>query len=480
MRPDAPVFHFGPFELNPGRHRLLRGRERVPLPDAHINLLLLFAAHAGEILSIDSLADAGWHETAVTDNNVAQAVSRLRKTLGRQDDGAPFIENVAGRGYRFAAPVDRRQPRQPAAAIDELLAPFSRFVEGRAALETLMIPAVVRARQAFEEALRQAPDHPAAHVGLANALTLLFEATRTDAEPDLAALRQAEDHARNACCLAPSSADAWSTLGMVLYRTGEAHLAIPAVRKAVTLEPDEWRHHLRLACVSWGSARLLAARQLLKIYGNLSFAHWFAATVYVARGQFADAIEDLRAGCAAQDDQRRQTERFNAVGLHLLLGLVLAARGADDEALDEIGRELACGDADHVYARECLGNCWYAIGAIHLRRGRRDEADAAFQKALTYVSAHGLAATARAVISGVSPVPPARSAAHIVDVAAATAAALACHGRHHDAARVCAEALAESAPGSAGWLLTVDPLLHATGHPDAWAQTLSLLRHRAA
>ena len=33
---------------------------------------------------------------------------------------------------------------------------------------------------------------------------------------------------------------------------------------------------------------------------------------------------------------------------------------------------------------------------------------------------------------------------------------------------------------SAGWILPVDPLIHATAHPDAWAQTLALVRHRAA
>ena len=57
---------------------------------------------------------------------------------------------------------------------------------------------------------------------------------------------------------------------------------------------------------------------------------------------------------------------------------------------------------------------------------------------------------------------------------------LALDGKHVEAARACGDALAQAEPGPAGWLLPVDPLLHATAHRDAWAQTLAALRDRAA
>jgi hypothetical protein len=53
-------------------------------------------------------------------------------------------------------------------------------------------------------------------------------------------------------------------------------------------------------------------------------------------------------------------------------------------------------------------------------------------------------------------------------------------GLHDEAARLCGDALARANPGSAGWLLPVDPLLHVTAHHEAWAQTLAILRERAA
>jgi hypothetical protein len=67
-----------------------------------------------------------------------------------------------------------------------------------------------------------------------------------------------------------------------------------------------------------------------------------------------------------------------------------------------------------------------------------------------------------------------------VDVAMVGAAALALDGRHDDAARRCADALAAAEPGAAGRIIPVDPLLNALGHREAWAQTLIALRDRAA
>jgi hypothetical protein len=59
-------------------------------------------------------------------------------------------------------------------------------------------------------------------------------------------------------------------------------------------------------------------------------------------------------------------------------------------------------------------------------------------------------------------------------------AVLALDGKHKEAAGVCGDALAQAEPGPAGWIIPVDPLLHATAYGDAWAPTLAALRDRAA
>jgi DNA-binding winged helix-turn-helix (wHTH) protein len=480
----AGVFSFGPFQLDPARRRLMRDGEPVALPDRHIDILLLLAANAGHIVSKDALIEAAWKDVAVSDNSLEQAISGLRRSLGNQQDGTPFIETLARRGYRFSAAVERHHARQSDDTLDSLLAPYRAFVEGRAALETLDRDAIARARQAFEQALVTAPDHPSAHIGMANACVLGFESTRTDASPDIAALRQAGHHAREGCRLEPGSGEAWSTLAFVLHRAGDAREAVAAARKAVTLEPDDWRHHLRLAFVSWGEERLRAAHRVLTLCPGLALAYWFSASVFVARQAFGAAEEQLRAGCASQDAQRKESGRFNAVGLHLLHGLVMAAQGEEDHALEEFARELAFEDEGHLYARECCANTWYAIGAVRLRQQRLDDAAAAFREAVTRVPAHALAHIGLGAASGAVPDLSAAGnshpGAHAVDLAMAKAAGLTLKGRHGEAARLVDDALAKAEPSAAGWLLSVEPLLHVTADPGAWAQALATVRARAA
>jgi len=301
MRTGSDVFLFGPFELDSADRRLMRGRERVPLPDMLLDMLFLFVSHPGEILSNDALWEAGWKGIAVTPNTVTQAVKGLRKALGLQKGGRDFIENIHKHGYRFVPAVTRAPKRQRNIAVDALLAPFMTFVKGRAWLETLDLAAVRRALLVFEEAVSLAPDHAAAHIGLANACAMLFESTRTDAAPDLVVLQRAHVHAITACDLDGFSGDAWSTLAFVLHCLGEVEKSIAAARRAIALERYEWRHWLILAFVSWGGQRLRATRRVMGMYKGLAFAYWFAATVYVARGEFDEALAELRAGCAAAD-----------------------------------------------------------------------------------------------------------------------------------------------------------------------------------
>jgi hypothetical protein len=296
--------------------------------------------------------------------------------------------------------------------------------------------------------------------------------------PDVETLRQAVHHAREGCRLDPSSGEAWSTLAFVLHRNGGAAEAIAAARKAVTLDAGNWHHHLRLAFVSWGEERLRAAHRVLTLCPGLALAYWFAATVFIARQAFDTALEELRPGCASQDAQRTEGGRFKAVGLHLLHGLVLAAREKEAAALEEFARELDFEGDGQLYARECSANTWYAIGAIHLRNGRRADADAAFREALNRVPGHPLAAAMCG--ADLSAAAPQLAGMNNVDLAMANAAALALNGKHDLAARICGEALAHAEPGPAGWILPVDPVLNPLRHVDAWGRTLAMLRDRAA
>ena len=144
MRSGRDVYRFGPFELDSSGRRIVRDGEPVSVSDRHLDILILLASNAGRVVSKDALIEAGWKDVAVSDNSIEQAISSLRRTLGNQPDGAPYIETQARRGYRFTADVERRAARHSDAALDALLAPYRAFVDGRAALETLDRDAVTR------------------------------------------------------------------------------------------------------------------------------------------------------------------------------------------------------------------------------------------------------------------------------------------------------------------------------------------------
>src|SRR5439155_1358728 len=118
-----------------------------------------------------------------------------------------------------------------------------------------------------------------------------------------------------------------------------------AAKRAVALEPDNWRHHFRLAYVSWGEERLRAAHQTLALLPDFPMAHWLAATVHVARQVLNEAARELAAGVAAEAGRPTGASRFSAVALHWVLGLIHLAEGDAAGAPREVGGGAVVGTA---------------------------------------------------------------------------------------------------------------------------------------
>jgi DNA-binding winged helix-turn-helix (wHTH) protein/Flp pilus assembly protein TadD len=485
-------FVFAPFELATTRPRLTCAGEPVALSDRQLEVLLLLVARAGQIVAKDDLIEAGWKDVAVGDNSLEQAISSLRRLLGAHAPDVPFIETVPRRGYRFVAGVTRTAPRETDAGLEALLAPHRAVVEGRLAIESFEADQVPHARRVFEGALASAPEYAPAHIGLANACVMQYEMTRADPAPDGASLDLAARHAREACRLDPASSEAWATLGFVLERAGARLDALAAAKRAVALEPDNWRHHFRLAYIGWGEERLRSAHRTLAILPAFPLAHWLAATVYVARQVPGEAERELLAGLGALALSSEGGPRFSGLALHWLLGLLHLARGDDERALEEFRLELAIESTGHLYARECTGNTWYAIGAMRLRQGRRDEAALAFDEALRRVPLHPMAALGKRAALAPAPlvVTPAPTGIELpggsipqasdVDSALVRAVHLSLRGADVEAAAIVEWALAGAPTSPSGWLLPVEPLLNVSARPAIWANALATLRNRAA
>ena len=110
--PDVPVA-FGPFHLYPRLRRLERGGESVALGSRALEILLLLAERPGEVVSKRDLIRRVWGEVVVGEGSLRFHIGELRKALGETTSGAPYIQNVAGRGYCFVGDVSHGSLTKP-------------------------------------------------------------------------------------------------------------------------------------------------------------------------------------------------------------------------------------------------------------------------------------------------------------------------------------------------------------------------------
>src|SRR5262245_65822782 len=119
MKPQRQRYEFGPFHLDPSERRLTREGQVMPLTPKVFDTLLLFIENSNLLLTKDEMIGRLWPDSFVEESNLAQNVSMLRRALGEQPNGKPYIETVPKRGYRFTAEVRLRSEEQPAVARGE-------------------------------------------------------------------------------------------------------------------------------------------------------------------------------------------------------------------------------------------------------------------------------------------------------------------------------------------------------------------------
>lgn len=633
-------YRFGPFVVDRGRYRVLRGGTALDLTPKLLDLLLHLVDHAGSLVTKEQLLDALWPDANVTDNALAQAVSELREALGDDAASPHFIKTVARRGYRFIAPVEEvtpssEEPAKPPAALpaeplaasiavmdflnvtgdadaawlsagiaetvtgdlrtmgrfkvadrarvvdtmrrtdgslhdvaaalgitfavvgsyqryadrvrimarivniasgealadakvdgaladifqlqDQVVAQFSKelgitalqptggpretpsleayraYTEAWLHLETLDLREIPQAIGDFEKAITIDPRYALALTGLASAELAAYEVTRSDNEPATPLLERAIDHARRAIALDETLAEAHATLALLLVSAWETTAAVQAARRAVQLEPSNWRHCFRLGHASWGDERLRAANNTLALYPDFAFAHFQMAMVHVARGHLREAETVLRQGAAVQDRQMARGDRYPGLGLHWLLGLVRLRQGDPEEALGEFDREMKLANPNRLYGREYQMSALHARGMCLLEMGKPSEAIAAFQDGLAVYPEHGqtqvaltmafrvkgsagdeqstrqkLAATLRTL-----------TVSRPIEATLVESQLLAADGKSVQAAETLRRLLDTAPPGFAAWTLPVDPLFRQLHGTEAFSDVLQRLAARA-
>jgi predicted ATPase/DNA-binding winged helix-turn-helix (wHTH) protein len=120
----AQSYSFGPFELSTARQLLTVNGQPVRLGSRAMSILSALVERPGELVSKDDLLASAWPSTHVEEGNLRVHIAALRRALGDSSELPRYIVNVAGRGYRFVASVQRLEA--PRSAPAEELAPTVR------------------------------------------------------------------------------------------------------------------------------------------------------------------------------------------------------------------------------------------------------------------------------------------------------------------------------------------------------------------
>jgi TolB-like protein len=108
-KPKQDAFTFGPFLLDVNERVLLRRGKPVSLTAKAFTTLLVLVEKSGRVVEKDELIREVWPDSYVEEANVAQNIFKLRKALGKNRLGQPYIETVPRRGYRFSGLVRGRK-----------------------------------------------------------------------------------------------------------------------------------------------------------------------------------------------------------------------------------------------------------------------------------------------------------------------------------------------------------------------------------
>jgi Tol biopolymer transport system component/DNA-binding winged helix-turn-helix (wHTH) protein len=111
------LYTFDDVQVDSAGFRVERAGQTVPLEPKAFDLLVLLLERRGHLVTKQEILDTVWRQTAVSDNALTRIVAHLRKALGDDARDARYIETVPTRGYRWLAPVERRDGGLMAASV---------------------------------------------------------------------------------------------------------------------------------------------------------------------------------------------------------------------------------------------------------------------------------------------------------------------------------------------------------------------------
>jgi TolB-like protein/DNA-binding winged helix-turn-helix (wHTH) protein/tetratricopeptide (TPR) repeat protein len=117
-RPNGRVvrgFRLDGWLVQPSLNAVSRGDAVVHLRPKVMDVLVLLAAHAGEVVAKETVIDTVWAKSFLADTALSRAVFELREAFEDDAQHPRVIETIPKRGYRLVAPVADVAPCGPLA-----------------------------------------------------------------------------------------------------------------------------------------------------------------------------------------------------------------------------------------------------------------------------------------------------------------------------------------------------------------------------
>jgi DNA-binding winged helix-turn-helix (wHTH) protein/TolB-like protein/Tfp pilus assembly protein PilF len=112
FNPDAsasPRLRIGEWWADRTTNELGRAGGTVRVEPKAMEVLMVLADHAGQVVSREELLAAVWPGVVVGDEALTQSVIKLRRALGDNPRSPSYIATISKRGYRLIAPVEKAE-----------------------------------------------------------------------------------------------------------------------------------------------------------------------------------------------------------------------------------------------------------------------------------------------------------------------------------------------------------------------------------
>lgn len=96
---SVDVLEWNGLEIDIAKRVVRIGSSSLSMTRTEFDLLLTLARRPGTVFSRTQLIDTVWQGAFIQDRVVDSVISRLRRKLGDQDNGEPYIRTVHGVGY---------------------------------------------------------------------------------------------------------------------------------------------------------------------------------------------------------------------------------------------------------------------------------------------------------------------------------------------------------------------------------------------